>query len=108
MLKIYSCPLCHLSNTTKQHYKVHCTTQKHLYNMNIKNKIPILYDESYIFSCHNCNKKYKSNKGLWQHKKKCIPTPVAHTEPNNKNEIDTLLQKCSHDDKQYILQSIQE
>jgi hypothetical protein len=81
MLKIYSCKLCKLFNTTKQHYILHCNTIKHINNNKIKNNIPIEYDENYSFNCDNCHKKYKSNKGLWQHKKKCIVITISNNNP---------------------------
>lgn len=69
---MYRCKICELVNMTPQHYKTHCKTKKHMNNVKQKRNIPIDYTEEYIFACVNCFKKYKSNKGLWQHKKKCI------------------------------------
>ena len=42
------------------------------------------------WSCENCNKEYKSRKGLWGHKKKCIP---VNLENNTKvEELEAKLQ----------------
>jgi hypothetical protein len=88
MLKVYSCKICNLGKTTKQHYDAHCLTLKHINNNKIKNGVCIDYDDDYCFICINCSKKFKSNKGLWQHKKKCfknIRDMVIISIPNQQN-----------------------
>jgi len=72
MLKVYSCKYCKLSNTTKQHYLLHCDTKKHQNNVKINNGDIIYYTDDFKFKCINCTKMFKSNKGLWEHKKKCL------------------------------------
>jgi hypothetical protein len=48
-------------------------------------------NDIYKFICNNCNKKYKSNNGLWRHKKKCKPPKnkpsLLATIENNTREI---------------------
>jgi hypothetical protein len=36
-----------------------------------------LIEKSQIFKCSICDKEYKSNVGLWKHKKKCIPSTIT-------------------------------
>ena len=58
------------SNLTK-HYK----SQKHIERM--KNPDAIVEGE---YKCKNCVKTYKSNQGLWAHKKVCTaPEPIIPT-----------------------------
>jgi hypothetical protein len=108
MLKIYNCKICNLYNTTKQHYNLHCSTIKHINNNKIKNNIPIQYTDDYIFKCEKCNKKYKSNKGLWQHKKKCNLKNESNDKLKVDNQqklinIDKLLKTLTIFEKKYII-----
>jgi hypothetical protein len=61
MSQKFSCEKCGYFTDTKQHYVYHCNTKKHVNNETTE----------YKFECNNCNKKYKSNVGLWKHKKIC-------------------------------------
>ena len=75
----FYCVCCDFSTSKKSNYDRHLTTQKHL-----KKSLPIITKSLpkkskkepksvKIFVCENCNKEYKSYKGLWGHKKKCVP-----------------------------------
>lgn len=81
MSQKFVCEKCSYSTNKKQHYDYHCNTKKHLNNENIE----------YNFECKICNKKYKSNVGLWKHKKTCkeIKNTVIKEEspPPQKEEI---------------------
>ena len=76
----FYCACCHFSTSKKSNYDRHLATQKHL-----KKSLPIITKSLpkkskkepksvKIFVCENCNKEYKSYKGLWGHKKKCMQT----------------------------------
>ena len=56
----FCCEKCNYYTNTKQDFEKHILTKKH-----IDNKI------EYKYECKNCNKKYKSNTGLWYHKNIC-------------------------------------
>jgi hypothetical protein len=58
-------------------YKKHLGTPKHNRLININNSLI----KSPMFVCSVCNKEYKSNVGLWKHKKKCIPTTKNDASP---------------------------
>ena len=65
--KIYICDICNIECSKKNDYDRHILTNKHKGNV-AGNKEPA----NNIFTCGNCNKEYKSRKGLWGHKKTCI------------------------------------
>ena len=60
----FSCEKCSYFTNDKQSYDRHCLSKKHIRDES---------EESYKFTCKVCNKKYKSNVGLWRHKKTCKP-----------------------------------
>ena len=64
----FECKNCNFICNNKKDYNRHLLTRKHLkeINGNIGNIKP-----QTILSCEKCNKKFKSNSGLWKHKKKC-------------------------------------
>ena len=64
----FFCELCNTKTNNKKDYEKHLLTAKHK-KKEIGNH---LYPKIPIFICKNCNKEYKSNHGLWYHKKKCI------------------------------------
>lgn len=72
---LFSCDVCDYYTSHKSHYNKHLQTNKHLKNVLPKcyqkrQKVPKSAEK--IFICENCEKEYKSRKGLWSHKKKCI------------------------------------
>jgi hypothetical protein len=68
----YLCKCCNFYTRLKGNYDRHILTTKHI---NIINKT----EDKKPFCCGICNKKYKSNNGLWNHNKKCI---VEHKKIN--------------------------
>jgi hypothetical protein len=64
------------------HFKKHLNTDKHSKLINVNGQ---LIEKSHIFKCSICNKEYKSNVGLWKHKKTCINIPVQLIEKNSEN-----------------------
>jgi hypothetical protein len=71
---IFSCECCHYKCCKNSEFIKHLLTSKHIRNASGNKKNP---DDDY--TCKNCDKKYKSRKGLWGHNKTC--TPVINTEP---------------------------
>ena len=72
----FECNCCNYITSNKKDYNKHLLTRKH----NAKVNENINESPDYII-CENCNKKYKSRVGLWQHQKKCTPIlePVEET-----------------------------
>ena len=81
----FFCELCNTKTNNKKDYEKHLLTAKHK-KKEIGNH---LYPKIPIFICKNCNKEYKSNHGLWYHKKKCIQENITIEEipMNNLFEI---------------------
>ena len=75
----YYCECCDYYSSRKNDYIKHLATQKHKKNMlpNVTKTLPksvkSVKKVAKIFVCEHCNKEYKSRKGLWGHKKKCMP-----------------------------------
>ena len=68
---IFSCEKCAYITSKNCDYKKHLLTAKHnLLTRSNENDIP-------EYLCAICSKKYYSRVGLWSHKKKCFPQPVA-------------------------------
>ena len=67
---LFYCEKCNYHTTHNNDYKKHCKSKKH-----INQQIIVLK-----FECKICNKKYKSNQGLWYHNQKCKETKK---EPEN-------------------------
>ena len=59
-----SCNICNYVCQTKQHYNQHCSTKKHVKNV-----------EYSMHKCKQCGKLYKDRSGLWRHSKVCIYEP---------------------------------
>jgi hypothetical protein len=86
--KIYICDICTIKCSKKNDYDRHILTSKHKRNV-AGNKEPA----NNIFTCGNCNKEYKSRKGLWGHKKTCIKI-------NNNHQINNIELKIIDDDNE--------
>ena len=68
----FVCELCNFKCSKHSNYLIHLGTQKHKWKSNgniedIKEK-----EKNAEFTCLNCLKVYKTNSGLWKHKKQCI------------------------------------
>ena len=62
----FICKHCDYKCSRNSEYLRHLSTRKHIGNASGNPKIT---DKN--IQCQNCNKIYKSNKGLWSHKKRC-------------------------------------
>ena len=70
----FICVNCDYKCSKESDYNKHLNTSKHSKLINVNGQ---LIEKSHIFKCSICDKEYKSNVGLWKHKKKCIPLPVT-------------------------------
>tara|TARA_Y100001970_G_scaffold292514_1_gene434094 strand:+ start:723 stop:1658 length:936 start_codon:yes stop_codon:yes gene_type:complete len=81
---LFSCTICDYYTSHKSHYTKHLQTKKHLKKAlpNVTKMLPkVPKSAEKVYICENCEKEYKSRKGLWSHKKKCIS--LEKIEENN-------------------------
>ena len=91
--KEFRCETCNYKCSKESEYTKHTNTRKHQRLINVNHQI---IEKSPIFSCIVCGKEYKSNVGLWKHKKKCktvLSSEIPKTTPNQDentilNELD--------------------
>jgi len=106
----FECVTCDFRCCKKRDYDRHLLTRKHeksgkgntlVTNGNIESlKSP----EPVVFSCKNCNKTYKSRKGLWSHNKICQTQEETTAEPKQDDSTSNL----SKDDIKELLKQNQE
>jgi hypothetical protein len=75
--KKFVCECCSYSCSKECDYKKHISTAKHT---KVINSNGFVIEKSQFFACNMCSKEYKSNVGLWRHKKKCDITPPINEE----------------------------
>jgi hypothetical protein len=68
--KKYVCECCDYICSKQSEIIKHTATRKHE-KMTIGNKMEIKKIAKQIFQCKKCNKKYKTNSGLWKHNNSC-------------------------------------
>ena len=74
----FYCLCCDFNTSKKGNWERHLATQKHKKKMlpivtkTLPKKSKSRTKVAKIFVCEHCNKEYKSRKGLWGHKKKCM------------------------------------
>jgi len=93
----FICSYCDYSTSRKNNYEKHLATLKHL--KNCKQNVTFCKENYYI--CTECNKKYKSRKGLWSHKKKYSGATKCY---QSSTEVTTEVTKsyfCEICDKKY-------
>jgi hypothetical protein len=92
----YSCELCHYYTNYSKDYKKHLLTKKHI---SVSKEIDGNIKEiEKVLTCQNCEKEFKTNAGLWKHKKKCCSTsdqpkekPIESNEKINQIDKDDLI-----------------
>ena len=72
------CEKCDFTCSKESNWKKHLTTAKHKKEItgNVGNE-----QTTVLYECDVCNKEFKTNSGLWKHKKKCS---IGQVENNNK------------------------
>ena len=86
LAKNFVCKCCDYKSSKESDYKKHLATAKHNKLINVN---PELIQKSPKLACSVCNKEYKSNVGLWKHKKKCevaaAPAAAVAIDPETSN-----------------------
>jgi hypothetical protein len=84
--KKFICETCDFTCSRNAEYLRHLSTGKHQSkSQGYKNDIEKTQKNTdFVFSCDNCEKKYKFSSGLWRHKKLCkIQTQIIKKEEKN-------------------------
>jgi hypothetical protein len=68
----YSCKECVFQTNLKSRYNNHVFTNRH--------KLQIEKSNTFTHVCTKCNKKFKGQSGLWNHKNKCKPIEIVDDE----------------------------
>lgn len=89
----YNCASCSIHTNNKQTYDRHILSIRHK-ETNRENTL-------YLHICNKCNKKYKSNVGLWKHSSKCIVIPQDNTSIQELKETITELKTMIIDLKEH-------
>jgi hypothetical protein len=80
----FSCEICNYSTCYSKDFKKHLLTKKHLsMSKEIDGNIKEI---SKILICQNCEKQFKTNAGLWKHKKNCCNASEQQNEPLESKE----------------------
>ena len=69
---LFNCEKCAFSCDRKPDWKRHLGTGKHIKLISVNES---LIQNTQQFICGICSKEYKSNVGLWKHKKTCVIVP---------------------------------
>ena len=94
----YNCDICDFKTSNKKDYKKHLLTVKH------QKMILGEVDEPQtpkFYHCSNCKNIYRTNNGLWKHKKNCnekkelLPENVVVQDSSNNDIIQVLLKENS-------------
>ena len=81
-ISFFECKICDFKCSKKGDWDRHLTRPKHI-NLTLGDAI---ITTNNIYTCKNCQKKYRSRNGLWCHNKKCIiknNTTTNNTTTNN-------------------------
>ena len=85
---IYTCSECNYKTYKKYNYDKHVKTFKHIQNKDNNEIIEKRYKK---YKCDTCEKSYKSNNGLWLHKKKCNNKIITQTPLENMDYKELIL-----------------
>ena len=89
---LFFCKLCDYTTSQKSHFNKHLQTKKHKKKAlpNVTKMLPKSAEKCRkVYICENCDKEYKSRKGLWSHKKKCC----SYDNPSETDEYMFLMKK---------------
>ena len=92
----FYCDVCDYKSSYSRDYKRHLLTKKHKNNEIAQNNNELGPNlPKKIYSCENCDKKFKDRAGLWRHKKKCEIDIIDDIELTDKDLIITLIKQNS-------------
>ena len=100
----FYCLCCDFTTSKKGNWERHLATQKHQKKMLpiVTKTLPKKSKKSQksvkIFVCEHCNKEYKSRKGLWGHKKKCMSVNLE-----NNAKVEELKEKLNQKEMNQML-----
>jgi hypothetical protein len=105
----FYCLSCHYETSRKSSYDKHIMTSKHKKLTNVNNTLTESCEkgaETSIYTCHMCDKEYKSRVGLWKHIKTCKLedkkcNTIEHT-------IETTIEKNEITDKELIMMVVKQ
>jgi len=106
---IFYCLSCHYETSRKSSCDKHILTSKHTKLTNVNNVLTESCEkstESSIYTCHMCDKEYKSRVGLWKHTKTCNLgdkkcNTIEHT-------VETTIEKNEISDKELIMMVVKQ
>lgn len=82
----YICKKCNFECSKKSNYEKHIMTSKH--------KSEKVGNDVSLYQCEECEKQFKTNSGLWKHKKKCtVQEPAEEEEPIGSSEDKLLIEQ---------------
>jgi hypothetical protein len=87
----FHCIICDFNCCKKSNYELHINTKKHIRNVEGNLMETLEIKKNAVYDC-NCGKQFKTNAGLWKHKKTC----------NDKND-NIIENKDEPSDKQLIV-----
>ena len=85
----YSCEYCNYVTCYSKDYSKHLLTKKH------KERTGNIQEITKVLICSNCEKGFKTNAGLWKHKKVCNQQQKETEEPTDKELIFKILKQNS-------------
>ena len=106
LTKKYICEKCHYFTDSKKDFNKHLGTAKHkkmtdaIDSGDFSNHSIPKNPENNIFTCVNCERKFKSNSGLWRHKKSCI------NEDESEEKCEEIVEKPTNKDKELELKDM--
>jgi hypothetical protein len=88
---IFECKFCNFKCYKKSNYEKHINTNKHIHRVNgNKEEIKEMEKNATSYSC-NCGKQFKTNAGLWKHRKNCSNTYIPDNKEIKDNNIVVML-----------------
>ena len=82
----YNCETCVFHTNSKQNYNNHLLSKRHISILQPNN--------TFIFECKKCHKKFKSNPGLWSHTRICtVEVEILATEAIVADQVEILTEK---------------
>jgi len=87
---VYNCEKCTFNCVRKPDWFRHLSTSKH---QRLINEESLLIDITPKHICSICNKEYKSNVGLWKHKKNCVAKNIVENIVINIEKIPQIEEK---------------